>query len=187
MRIITGKAKGLKLKSPANFLTRPTSDRVKESLFSILNGMKDFSEIENVLDIFAGTGALALESLSRGASSAIFIDNATADIISENVRRAKFESVCKIFRGDFIKILKKISKQDLKFDLIFSDAPYKKDFSQITLNLVAELKLLKANGLFVVEHGASEILTAPKNFDLIRKIIYGHTTEIEIFGILKGV
>ena len=102
MRIITGKAKGLKLKTPTGWETRPTSDRVKESLFSILNGMTDFFEVETVLDIFSGTGALGLESLSRGAKSAIFIDLATADLILENVRRAKFEDVSKIFS---IKIL----------------------------------------------------------------------------------
>ena len=93
MRIITGKAKGLKLKTPAGWQTRPTSDRVKESLFSILNGLTDFFEVESVLDIFAGTGALGLESLSRGAKSAIFIDAETANLISDNVRRARFEDI----------------------------------------------------------------------------------------------
>lgn len=181
MRIITGRAKGLKLKTPANFLTRPTSDRVKESLFSILCGMKDFSEVESILDIFAGTGALGLESLSRGAKSAIFIDNATADLISENIRRAKFENFCKVFRGDFQKILKKISRQDLKFDLIFSDPPYAKNFSQATINLISELELLKDDGLLIIEHGAGEILELPQNLTLIRKTSYGHMTEIEFF------
>ena len=187
MRIITGSAKGLKLKSPANNFTRPTSDRIKESLFSVLSNIKNFSEIGNVLDIFAGTGALALESLSRGADNAIMIDNATADIISENVRRAKFESLCKVYRGDYIKILKRISKQDLKFDLIFSDPPYKKGLAQSSINLSAELELLQSGGIFVAEYGADENLIAPKNFESLRKIIYGKTTAIEIFGFMKGV
>ena len=77
MRIITGRARGMKLKTPKNFLTRPTADRVKESLFNILSGQINFSEINSVLDIFAGTGALGLESISRGASSATVIDTAT--------------------------------------------------------------------------------------------------------------
>ena len=186
MRIITGRAKGLKLKTPANFFTRPTSDRVKESLFSILNGIKDFSEVEAVLDIFAGTGALGLESLSRGAQSAVFIDTATAELISENVRRAKFENFCKVFRGDFQSVLKKISRQGLKFDLIFSDPPYSKGFSQATINLVTELELLKTDGLLIIEHGAGEILDVPQNLNLIRKTVYGKTTEIEIFELSKG-
>ena len=178
MRIITGRAKGLRLKTPKNFLTRPTSDRVKESLFSILSGLINFSEIKSVLDIFAGTGALGLESISRGASSATFLDAATTEIIRDNVTRAKFDN-CKIMRGDFEKILRRLSKQGLTFDLIFSDPPYAKGLAQKSLDLVTELNLL--NGLIVIEHGAEEILNLPPSFELVRKITYGHTTTIEIF------
>lgn len=185
MRIITGSARGLKLKTPANFFTRPTSDRVKESLFSVLNGMKNFSEVETVLDIFAGTGALAIESLSRGAKSAVFIDSTTTEIIFENVRRAKFESVCKIFCGDFARTLKKISRQGFKFDLIFSDPPYEKGLAQASINLTAELELLKAEGFFILEHGGSEVIEVPENLNLLRKIDYGKTTSIEIFEFLQ--
>lgn len=164
------------MKTPKNFLTRPTADRVKESLFSVLNGLINFSEINSVLDIFAGTGALGLESVSRGANSAIFIDTATTEIIRDNVTRAKFEN-CIILRGDFEKILRRLSKQNLSFDLIFSDPPYAKGLAQKSLNLVAELNLL--NGLMIVEHGAEEILSS--DFELLRKITYGHTTAITIF------
>ena len=178
MRIITGRAKGLRLKTPKNFLTRPTADRVKESLFSILNGLINFSEIKSVLDIFAGTGALGLESISRGANSAIFIDAATTDIIRENITRAGFED-CNVLRGDFEKVLRRLAKQNLAFDLIFSDPPYKKGLAQKSLELVAELNLL--NGLMIIEHGAEEILDVPTAFQLVRKTVYGHTTAIEIF------
>lgn len=176
MRIITGRAKGLKLKTPAGLSTRPTSDRVKESLFSVLSGLVNFSEINSVLDIFAGTGALGLESISRGAKAATFIDNATTDIISENINRTRFEQ-CKNLRGDFEKILRRLAKQDLKFDLIFSDPPYAKGLAQKSLELVAELNL--SNGLIIVEHGAGEILFG--GFELLREINYGHTTAIKIF------
>ena len=178
MRIITGRAKGLRLKTPKNFLTRPTADRVKESLFSILNGLINFSEIKSVLDIFAGTGALGLESISRGANSAIFIDAATTDIIRENITRAGFED-CNVLRGDFEKVLRRLAKQNLAFDLIFSDPPYKKGLAQKSLELVAELNLL--NGLMIIEHGAEENLDVPTAFQLVRKTVYGHTTAIEIF------
>ena len=181
MRIITGRAKGLKLKTPAGFSTRPTSDRVKESLFSILSGLINFSEINSVLDIFAGTGALGLESISRGASSATFIDNSTAEIIRDNINRAKFSDSCTVLRGDFEKILSKLAKQNLTFDLIFSDPPYDKGLSQKSLKLVAELNLLRDGGLMIIECGANEILEAPINFNSIRKITYGKTTAIEIF------
>ena len=178
MRIITGTAKGLKLKTPKGFSTRPTGDRVKESVFSILNGLIDFSAV-NVLDIFAGTGALGIESLSRGAISATFIDFATADIISENLQRAKFQNA-KILRDDFSKSLKKLSKQNLQFDLIFSDPPYKKNLAVASINLVAELNLLSAEGLMVAEYGADEMLDC-ESLNCIRKINYGNTTAINIY------
>ena len=179
MRIITGSAKGLKLKTPKGLDTRPTADRVKESVFSILNGLIDFSEVENVLDIFAGTGALGLESLSRGAHSATFIDFATAEIISENVQRAKFQN-CKILRGEFSKMLKKISAQNTKFDLIFCDPPYKKNLAAAAMNFVVDLNLLNEGGLMVVEYGADEILNC-ESLECVREINYGHTTNIKIF------
>lgn len=183
MRIITGKAKGLRLKTPAGWTTRPTSDRVKESLFSVLNGMIDFSEVETVLDIFAGTGSLGLESVSRGAESAVFIDSSTTDLIGDNVRRAKFENQCRVLRGDFVGLMKKISRQNLQFELIFSDPPYKKNLAQISINLVAELDLLKINGLLVVEHGGDEIFDSlPENLSPVRKLSYGNTTTIEIYS-----
>ncbi len=181
MRIITGRAKGLNLKTLPGANTRPTSDRVKESVFSILNGLIDFSEVEAVLDIFAGTGALGLESISRGANSAVFIDKATADLIAENIRRTKFEN-CKVLREDFSKALKKLPVQ---FDLIFSDPPYNKNLAQISTNLVAELNLLTENGLLVVEHGINENLIPHENLNCVRKITYGHTTAIDIYE-LKG-
>ena len=179
MRIITGTAKGLNLKTPKGFETRPTADRVKESVFHILNGLIDFSEVDAVLDIFAGTGALGIESLSRGAVSATFIDFATADIISENLQRAKFQNA-KILRDDFSKSLKKLSKQNLQFDLIFSDPPYKKNLAVASINLVAELNLLSAEGLMVAEYGADEMLDC-ESLNCIRKINYGNTTAINIY------
>ena len=184
MRIITGKVKGLKLKAPSGFSTRPTSDRVKESVFNVLNGMVDFSEVESVLDVFAGTGSLGLEALSRGASSATFIDFATTEIIAENIRRAKFENVATILRGDFTKMLRKISRQQKTFDLIFIDPPYKENLAETALELIGECELLNSDGLIIVEYGADEILDT-KNFESIRKINYGRTTAVE-FLVVKS-
>lgn len=178
MRIITGKARGLKLKTPTGLATRPTADRVKESLFNILNGLINFSELETVLDIFAGTGALGLESISRGAKSATFIDAATTEILRENIRRTKFTD-CTILRGDFEKNLRRLGEKS--FDLIFSDPPYATGLAQKSLTLVAELNLLKIGGLMIVEHGAAETLDLPQNFSLLRKTTCGSTTAFEIF------
>ena len=181
MRIITGKAKGLKLKTPAGMNTRPTSDRIKESLFSVLGGMIDFNECEKVLDIFAGTGALGLEAVSRGAESAFFADNFTADLIRENIKRAKFEENCKVFRGDFEKSLSNFAGAGEVFDLIFCDPPYNKGLSQKTLDFVSEKNLLTENGLLIVETGAEEFLDEPKNLKCIRRMTYGKTTGIRIY------
>lgn len=182
MRIITGRARGLKLKTPAGLATRPTADRVKESLFNILSGLVTFAEVDAVLDIFAGTGALGLEAISRGARSATFIDAATTEIIRDNATRAKFTDDCKILRGDFAKILSRLSRQGAMFDLIFSDPPYAKGLAQMSLNLVTQLELLKAGGLMVVEHGADEIFAnLPPNINFVREMTYGHTTAIKIF------
>ena len=179
MRIITGTAKGLKLKTPKGLETRPTADRIKESVFNTLNGLIDFNEVERVLDIFAGTGALGLESISRGANSAVFIDFVTADLISANVQLAKFQN-CKILSGDFSKMLKKLSSQNAKFDLIFCDPPYKKNLAALAIQMVADLDLLTEKGLMVVEYGADEILETDR-LKCIRKINYGHTTNINIY------
>ena len=123
MRIITGTAKGLKLKTPNGMKTRPTADRIKESLFSILTNM---IEIENkaVLDLFAGTGALGLEAISRGAMGCTFVDLETFSLIKENVHRAHFEDKSEVIGGEVFKVIKRIQKNHQPYDIIFCDPPY---------------------------------------------------------------
>ena len=99
MRIITGKARGARLKAPKGLLTRPTSDRIKESLFNIL-GARVVGR--RVLDLFAGTGGLGLEALSRGAASAVFVDRATENILKENAEHAHLAEDARILRADSI-------------------------------------------------------------------------------------
>ena len=181
MRIITGRAKGLRLKTPTGLSTRPTTDRIKESLFSILSGLTDLAGVD-VLDIFAGTGALGLEAMSRGAATATFIDSATTRIIGDNIARAKFDG-CRNLRGDFGKLLRRLAREGAAFDLIFSDPPYSRGLAQASLDLVAELDLLKVGGLMIIEHGAAEALDIPTGFELIRAEIYGRTTAIKILGV----
>ncbi len=182
MRIITGKAKGLKLKSPKGMATRPTSDRIKESLFSILNGMIDFNG-KKILDLFAGTGALALEALSRGGAHAVFIDSDTVKIISENVNNAKFVNESEIIRSDVFKALNKFANSQRQFDIIFCDPPYNKGLWQRVLTEVDNLNLLTADGLLIIEHGADEVNEIKLcNIEPLRQIKYGHTTAIEIYA-----
>ena len=190
MRIITGKVKGLILKTPKGLSTRPTSDRIKESVFSILNGMVDFED-KAILDLFAGTGALGLEAMSRGATQAVFVDFETVNIIKDNVNRAHFDDKSEIIRGDVFKVMKKFSNNQRQFDLIFCDPPYNKGLWQRALVGIDNLNLLNSEGLLIIEHGADESLEEVKkssnlqiiltNIELIRQIKYGHTTAIDIF------
>ena len=195
MRIITGKAKGLVLKTPKGLSTRPTSDRIKESLFSILNGMIDF-EGKIILDLFAGTGALGLEAMSRGGAQATFVDFETVDIIRDNVARAHFNDESEIIRSDVFKAIKKFANDQRQFDLIFCDPPYNKGLWQRALIDIDNLNLLTVEGLLIIEHGIDESLKSNTNINIskktnlsvttlnlevIRQINYGHTTAIEIF------
>ena len=175
MRIITGTAKGLKLKTPKGFLTRPTSDRIKESIFNVLNNLIEFENL-NVLDIFSGTGALGLEALSRGAIHCTFIDKSTASIIKDNVNRAKFNDCAEIINDDVFKHLNK------NYDLIFCDPPYNMNLWQKSLKIIDEKNILSSNGYLIVEHGFDEKFSDElKNLEVVRKINYGKTTAIEIF------
>ena len=122
MRIITGSARGCRLKTPKGQATRPTSDRIKESLFNIL-GSKVYGR--KVLDIFAGTGNLGLEALSRGAASACFVDQATAALIRENAVHTRLKDRATVHGGDVFAQLTRFEQGGASFDLIFCDPPYR--------------------------------------------------------------
>lgn len=186
MRIITGTAKGLVLKTPKGLSTRPTSDRIKESVFSILNGMIDFDG-KIILDLFAGTGALGLEAMSRGGTQATFVDSETSNVIRDNVTRAHFDDKSEIIRSDVFKSIKKFANNQRQFDLIFCDPPYNKGLWQRALLEIDNLDLLNNEGLIIIEHGADESLetsnlpTVFTNIEIIRQVKYGHTTAVDIF------
>ena len=120
MRVISGAARGIVLKTPDGMKTRPTADRVKEALFSIIQ-----FEVpgRNVLDLFGGTGQLGIESLSRGANRAVFVDaqDASCKLIKENLKRSGFTDQAQVLRMDYANFLKTTTE---KFDLIFLDPPY---------------------------------------------------------------
>lgn len=182
MRIITGTAKGCKLKTPKGMTTRPTSDRVKESLFSILGTDTQ----GKVLDIFAGTGGLGLEALSRGADSCVFIDRATAEIIRFNAEATHLSDRTEILRGDVFSHLQRLENQGQQFDLVFCDPPYHQGLSQRALAWLDASHILAEDALVVVEHGGDENdLPATKNLQLVRNQRYGKTTQIS-FYLLKG-
>lgn len=179
MRIISGSARGVQLKSPKGNSTRPTSDRVKESIFNILrNDLLD----SDVLDLFAGTGALGLESLSRGSRSAAFIDNATAKLIQENSIKTKLNDRSRILNMDVIAALDYFQRHYESFDLIFCDPPYSKTLFDKIFPTLNQSSILRIGGKLIVEHGiADKKIPTLEKLTLTREIDYGHTTSIWIF------
>ncbi len=147
MRVISGKARGVTLKTPEGLQTRPTADRVKEAIFSILQfdlpGAK-------VLDLFGGTGQLGIEALSRGAEKAVFVDagEAACKLIQENLRRTKLEGQGKVIRSDYLQFLSTCKE---KFDIILLDPPYAEVFLENSLNRISEIDILQSNGIIVTE------------------------------------
>ena len=147
MRVITGKARGVSLKTPNGMQTRPTTDRVKEALFSIIQF--DIPGA-SVLDLFGGTGQLGIEALSRGAVKAVFVDagEEACKLIRHNLKLTKLEQEASVIRADYVDYLKR-SKE--KFDIIFLDPPYAEVFLENALKLVTEIDILQTNGIIITE------------------------------------
>ena len=153
MRIITGKLKGRNVNIPKNIrFIRPTSDRTKEGMFGVISARKDFSGI-NVLDLFAGTGNLGFESISRGASSVVFIDDSaeSIQIIRNNAQDFKIENQIHCQRIDIIRYLSGPAKA---FNLIFADPPYDYPYMTELIEHVTHDGWLKEDGWFILEHDA---------------------------------
>ena len=147
MRVITGKARGIVLKTPDGMATRPTSDRVKEALFSIIQFEVPAAR---VLDLFGGTGQLGIEALSRDAKSAVFVDERedACRLIRENLRRTKLEQNAKVIRSDYMAYLKRCKDQ---FDIIILDPPYAEVFLENSLKMITEIDILQTGGIIVTE------------------------------------
>ena len=147
MRVISGKARGVVLKTPNGMATRPTSDRVKEALFSIIQFDLPTAK---VLDLFGGTGQLGIEALSREAKSAIFVDERedACALIRENLKRTKLEGSAKVIRSDYMAYLRSCKE---KFDIIFLDPPYAEVFLENSLKMITEIDILQSGGIIVAE------------------------------------
>lgn len=152
MRIISGSARGRRLAEFSGTQVRPTPDRVREALFSLLfSRLGSFAGL-TVLEIFAGSGAMSLEALSRNAQSAVLLDSSPAAIklIEENVRRCKFETQVTVLRQDACKGLAGVARQG-PYDLIFMDPPYGKNLIPLVLNEIDCLNLLSVDGIICAE------------------------------------
>lgn len=170
MRIISGKYRGLKIEGHDINGTRPTMDRVKESLFAILqNNIKD----KTVLDLFAGGGNLGLEAISNGAKKVYFVDNnlICTKTIEVNIKKMHITEDYHILNMDFNKALTYYHQNNIKFDLVFLDPPYKEYFINKVLLKLEELDLLNKGALIICEYDKEEIESS--NFKCIREKRYG--------------
>jgi len=175
VRIIAGSAKGRSLKAVPGNGTRPTTDKVKEALFSIIG---PFFDGGCVLDLFAGTGGLGLEALSRGMEKAIFVDSdlRCISVIKDNAKQAGLEQCCEIYRNDAARAVRALAKREQQFDLVFLDPPYRRKDMHEWLVRMQEQGLLAQGAVAVVEHDA-QIVYPDEVGDLrcVRKASYGDT------------
>ena len=176
MRIISGTARGRKLAEFSGTDIRPTPDRVREALFSKLNSrLGSFAGLK-VLELFAGSGAQALEAVSRGADSAILVDaNIQATkLIDENIKRCKFETKTRLLQADVLTALPRLVN-DGPFDLILLDPPYHRDFIPQVLKKIDSLQLLADDGIICAESAADEKLDNYGRLQQIESRKYGST------------
>ncbi len=168
MRIITGKAKGIRLKTLEGDTTRPTAERVKEAVFSMLQMDIEGREI---LDLFSGSGQMALEALSRGASHAVMIDRSplAVKVITENAEKTKLLSQCTIKKEDYLDYIRR--NKGKKFDIVFLDPPYLSGYYNIALKALLDNEMLKPSTLIVCESGEQDIYGDNKELSLLFNII----------------
>ena len=154
MRVITGTARGRRLLEPEGMDTRPTTDRVKEGIFSSIQ-----FEIEGrrVLDLFGGTGQMGIEALSRGAAHCTFLDlrKEAVGVIRENLKRTGFAEEAVVVQGDYLAFLTRCKE---KFDLIFLDPPYAADLLEQALTAIASFDICREHGIIVAEHPVERLL-----------------------------
>lgn len=147
MRVIAGKAKGIQLNTPQGMLTRPTTDRVKEALFSIIQFELPGAK---VLDLFGGTGQLGIEALSRGASKAVFVDarREACQLIGANLKKTHLESEAFVVQSDYLEYLNRCKET---FQIILLDPPYAEVFLENAIKKITEIDILQSGGIIVAE------------------------------------
>ena len=176
-RVVAGKCKGTVLEAPKGDATRPTTDKVKEAIFSSIQMRVPDSTF---LDIFSGTGQMAIEALSRGAEKAVLIDQAgkSQQVISRNLQKTHLTEQARPMKMAFPEALKLLGKKGESFDIIFMDPPYAMagSFAKTVSELLAEYHLLREGGIFIVESDAdAQIQEIVTNMTCIKSCKYGST------------
>lgn len=176
MRIIAGKARGRKLIPPATMETRPTLDRVKESMFSMI---QNYIPDAVVVDVFAGTGSLGLEAASRGAKEVYLVDRSkdTFSLLKQNIENLKFEDTCYALNKDSYEALRYLSDRNKLFDVIFVDPPYCREMIPEAIKIIYDKKILSKDGIIVTKiDSIEEIYKGYEEISLIKSRKYGNTT-----------
>ena len=175
MRIISGKYKGRILEGFTLDKTRPTMDRVKESLFAMI---QDKIVDSTVLDLFAGSGNLGFEALSQGANKVYFVDNNNKAINVINDNNTKLGNLnIEIIKGDYLKALKEL---ETEFDIIFLDPPYNTDYINKSIDKIIEYRLLKDEGIIVCETDDLKKIIIPNDFNVSKQKRYGNKYVVMI-------
>lgn len=181
MRVIAGNYKGRTIKPVPGKYTRPTSDKVKEAIFHM---MGPFFSGGKCLDLFAGSGSLGLEALSRGMEHVTFVDQQGRAIqtINDNLKTLNINTRAEVYRMDAFRALHMLAKQQSMFELILIDPPYLKVDYELLLNKLIDLKLMQANGIIYCEHGSEETLPSSiPHLTLVKQVNYGQTTGITLY------
>lgn len=173
--MIAGEKRGLQLRAPSGLRTRPTADRVKESVFAILTPLLGDAA---VLDLFAGSGALAIEALSRGAKHAVLVeqDRRVAEVVERNLVHTGLAGTAKLLKMQASRAISILGRQGEQFALILMDPPYEQGLVVPTLQALSRARLCAPGGLVVVEHGYREEIPAiVENFSRTRQEVYKDT------------
>ncbi|GAE29128.1 16S rRNA (guanine(966)-N(2))-methyltransferase RsmD [Halalkalibacter hemicellulosilyticus] len=175
MRVISGLKKGLSLKAVPGSSTRPTTDKVKEAIFNIVGPYFDGG---SGLDLYAGTGGLGIEALSRGMDNVIFVDQnkKAISIIKDNLQHCSFSENAEVYRNDANRALKALIKRERSFDLIFLDPPYAQQQLANELSIIVDFHLIRENGMIVCESGLGT--TMPEHLSTLERVrqeAYGDT------------
>ena len=173
MKVISGTLKGRNYEGYNLEGTRPTMDRVKESMFAMI---QDYLKESIVLDLFAGSGGLGIEAISNGANLCYFIDNngEVIKVLNRNITNLKIKDKSKILQSDWKKFLNESANKKLKFDLIFVDPPYDYDVYEKILDKVSSLNLLNDDGLIILEHANLKLKDKYNNLTLYKQKKYGN-------------
>jgi 16S rRNA (guanine966-N2)-methyltransferase len=178
MRVIAGKARSMPLRTVKGMDVRPTTDRTKETLFNII---QSYIPGGRFLDLYAGSGSIGIEALSRGAAEAVFVEKARAsqNLIEENLEFTRLTDGAKLMRGDVQAVLPRLAGGD-KFDIIFMDPPFEHGMEKETLTLLAGMDLLAEDGLVVVEArpGTDFSYLSDLGFEVFKERVYSQSEHI---------